>query len=551
MGILDGIAGLMTDPNQAAQLGLAGGLLSAGGPSRMPVSIGQAIGSGIQGMNQGYMGGLQRQMIAQQILASKMQNDFLLGKLQMVDALSGKRGPQTQKQATQQSLAGPVLSYGAQALPNTAGDVNQGGVGPTNTNAGLLNSATQDATSAPQAGDAPASMNGMTGQLMQQGLLGPWLGVNNSSLVGTALSNDPNIQRQLAIAKDPKIAQALYATSNNDALARQMINNQMIASGSKRLGNSAGIVDGKLVGLPGTPSAGYVNEPNGQGGWNAMPIGGGLGAVASSSAAESGGKTLAKTATTPTSVWNPAAGQQGSQVNPFGINVPGVGTPNSNFVPTEAPVGTHEATHELAKEYANQGLQLPGIKNSLDGLTKALDLVNSGIQTGPGSENKFELGGLLNTWHIPIGKDANTNYQLAYKYLSNANNQAMGAMGMSGSDARMDQFLHGNPNPETMNPQALKSAIEYVRGQQSGVVANYNAKTAWINAHSGNYTTLPQFNAAWGKAYNPNVMVLQQMNPAQGAEWLKANAPKGMTADQWRQQLAKKASEMAQLGAFQ
>ena len=33
-------------------LGLAAGLLGAGGPSRMPVSLGQALGQGLQGAQQ-------------------------------------------------------------------------------------------------------------------------------------------------------------------------------------------------------------------------------------------------------------------------------------------------------------------------------------------------------------------------------------------------------------------------------------------------------------------------------------------------------------------
>lgn len=562
MGLLDGIAGLMGDPNQAALLGLSSGLLSAGGPSRMPVSLGQAIGTGVQGMNQAYQGGLQRQMQQQQIASAAMQNLFLRGKLGMIDSLMGGKGQKAQKNAMQQSLSAPVLQYGAQQNPNTPspdGSINNGGVGPTNQNAAMLNSATNLAMqSQPQGG---TDLSALSGQLINQGVLGPWLGVNNSSLVGTGLANDPQVQRQLAIAKNPQIVSATFANNGDTSAAQEALRNVLTKQGSIAVSRNGMIrlPNGQIILNPATaPGVQNVYDPNGTLTHQAV-IPGAPQAIAASAGANSAGSQAGKLAYTPQSVYNPQSGQMGQalggnlyglSMGPNGISA-SQGAAQNGFVPTAAPIGTNQAIQSLSKEYADQGLQLPGIKNSLDGLSKALDLVNQGVVTGPGSERKFDLSGLLNTWHIPVSKDATTNYQLAYKYLSNANNQAMGAMGMSGSDARMEQFLHGNPNAHTMGPQALASAIEYVRGQQSGVIANYSAKTAWLNSHGGNYTTLPQFNAAWGKAYDPNVMVLQQMDPAQGAAWLNANAPKGMTPDQFRAKIAKSAAAMAQLGAFQ
>lgn len=66
MGLLD-----PTDPNAAMLQNIAFGLLSAGGPSRMPVGLGQAIGAaGQQGM-QGYQEALQNQSLTNQ---NQMQN---------------------------------------------------------------------------------------------------------------------------------------------------------------------------------------------------------------------------------------------------------------------------------------------------------------------------------------------------------------------------------------------------------------------------------------------------------------------------------------------
>lgn len=54
MGLLD----IANDP----MMGLATGLLSAGGPSRMPVSLGQALGAGVQGIQEFQQNGLVNQM---------------------------------------------------------------------------------------------------------------------------------------------------------------------------------------------------------------------------------------------------------------------------------------------------------------------------------------------------------------------------------------------------------------------------------------------------------------------------------------------------------
>lgn len=52
---------LFGDPNQLALLGLAQGMLQAGGPQRLPVGIGAAMGQGVQGALSNYMLGQQMQ----------------------------------------------------------------------------------------------------------------------------------------------------------------------------------------------------------------------------------------------------------------------------------------------------------------------------------------------------------------------------------------------------------------------------------------------------------------------------------------------------------
>src|ERR1700761_1712796 len=73
----DGSGGLMNlfaNPQTAGMLGAAGGLLSMSGPSRLPVSMGQVLGAGLQGGAQGYTGALntQRQLLQMQALQGLM-----------------------------------------------------------------------------------------------------------------------------------------------------------------------------------------------------------------------------------------------------------------------------------------------------------------------------------------------------------------------------------------------------------------------------------------------------------------------------------------------
>lgn len=64
-----GLMGMYANPQTAGMLGLAQGLLASSGPSRIPVSMGQAMGYGLQGAQQGFGNALQMQMEMQKMRA--------------------------------------------------------------------------------------------------------------------------------------------------------------------------------------------------------------------------------------------------------------------------------------------------------------------------------------------------------------------------------------------------------------------------------------------------------------------------------------------------
>ena len=72
-GLLDGF---MDDPSTMGLLGMAGGLLSAGGPSLMPRTLGQGLSAGLTGMQQGY-GGVKQRLQDEQANAQNMEMNGL------------------------------------------------------------------------------------------------------------------------------------------------------------------------------------------------------------------------------------------------------------------------------------------------------------------------------------------------------------------------------------------------------------------------------------------------------------------------------------------
>src|ERR1044072_7593807 len=108
MGLFDGVGdasgglmGMYANPQIAGLLGMSQGLLSASGPSRIPVSMGQALGAGMGGMQQNAGNALQMQM--QMAKMQAMMNPF--------GPPSGGQGAPSQPQQPQQP--NPAMAQGA------------------------------------------------------------------------------------------------------------------------------------------------------------------------------------------------------------------------------------------------------------------------------------------------------------------------------------------------------------------------------------------------------------------------------------------------------
>ncbi|MFL9987126.1 hypothetical protein [Paraburkholderia sediminicola] len=220
--------------------------------------------------------------------------------------------------------------------------------------------------------------------------------------------------------------------------------------------------------------------------------------------------------------------------------------PNNEPVAPSLPAGAGSLAEGAADRIKALSAQAANTPNVIDAYNKAETSLLSGVTTGPGSTLGTNIIGKLNTAGIPLEKGDATGYQSLQKYLSNANAQAASAGGYNGSDARFEAFSHGQPSAEAMNPDALRYAIQYVRGQQWGVAAKNQATTAFLAQQGGGTANYPQFEAQWNKVYSPDVALIKAMpNPADQQNYLTQLKQQGKLGA-WM----KSYQQMQQMGAF-
>jgi hypothetical protein len=174
MGLFDGVGdasgglmGMYANPQMAGLLGMSQGLLSASGPSRIPVSMGQALGQGMQGMQQNAGNALQMQ---QQMM-----------RMQAMQGLMGGNAGAAQPSGPQ----GSPVTGAANSGPLSGLSAGMGGYAPS---------------AAPQA--APQASGGIYGkspqQLFQQGLLMNLAGMQGGGdMMRIAVEHDPSLAAQM------------------------------------------------------------------------------------------------------------------------------------------------------------------------------------------------------------------------------------------------------------------------------------------------------------------------------------------------------------------
>lgn len=171
--------------------------------------------------------------------------------------------------------------------------------------------------------------------------------------------------------------------------------------------------------------------------------------------------------------------------------------------------------------------QVAGSKQAITGLSQALNLVESGLKTGPGTEGSVKMLALVNNAGIPLLKGDVDGYKSMQKYLQNSLNAAAAGTSAGGSDARFESFMHGQPNAETMTPVALSSAIRYVLSQHDATVARGNFIGHAYQEAKAQGDSNPALTAQqqWASVYNPDYFRVGRLAPAEQLKAVNAMSP--------------------------
>jgi hypothetical protein len=454
MGLFDGttdpnggLMGMFANPQTAGLLGMAQGLLQASGPSRIPVSMGQALGNGLGQMQQGVGNAFQTQ---QQLL-----------RMRAMQGLMGGAQPQ------QSAQADPTLAQGSPVY-GTANIAPMSGL-----SAGLGGAAPQ--MQAPQASPASsgASIYGRSPQdLFQQGMLMNMAGIQGGGdMMRIAVEKDPALAMQMPTDIQRNAAAAYgqgtpeYMTALRGAVDKEGVVPLRPGAGYFR--------NGQLQSTPGPAPAGFMNVPdqNSPTGWSVAALPGGGAAVKQSAAAASIGKAYGNTTTGFDAEGNPTFINAGALADQTANGGGLFGGSNGRFPGSQAggqsggvrpSLGPAEASAQAtmgqksATQYAAEQQAAGGFGTRMFNLNKAL----TGLQnadTGPGSDTvntakSFLLAhgpGFLQSVGV-VDPNKIQSYDEANKYLIQyAMNQA-GALG-EGTDSKLATTLSGNANTHISN----------------------------------------------------------------------------------------------------
>ena len=135
--------------------------------------------------------------------------------------------------------------------------------------------------------------------------------------------------------------------------------------------------------------------------------------------------------------------------------------------PSIADTQINEAAGKTIAALPNMVTQAKQIRLGLQNALTALD----NTTTGPGTDKAFSLAATLQNLGLPVAKTPTENYQTLTKYLNNSLAISAGVNGNTGSDSRFEQFMHGQPNADLMNKGPLRGAINYVLSQIDSIPA--------------------------------------------------------------------------------
>lgn len=185
--------------------------------------------------------------------------------------------------------------------------------------------------------------------------------------------------------------------------------------------------------------------------------------------------------------------------------------------PGEVPTLQTDVARGSEMAWANRNAALSA-RTSMDALNKIESLADK-AQTGPGSQEFAALKTAVGEFTgIKSAANSATDTNKLAKLVAQVAVQRAGALGMSGSDARLDEINKSGPNTK-VDPEALKYVASYTRALDHAALAKGDAQAKWYEDHGQNYATHGQFEDKWRQAADPHVFQALEMSDKKAKEF--------------------------------
>ena len=581
MGLLDG---LMNDPGTMGLLGGGAAMLNASGPSIMPHSLGQIVGQGLSGMQDGYKNSLalqqqaiKFQMEQQQLMQAVRQGKITGDMYQLIsDRLKG--GGSQQGSEADQSMQSPSTAPQPSIPAPTAASMPMGsGFGSMSSPQPSDNQASVQPAQAsqPMPRQGSSSVFGMSPDALLGGMvagpaeLGKAMIAANAptdlvkSLRAAGIDPDSSLGKQFLqqnLAKQNYIApvNARPGTILRDPLdpSKIIAYNPHIPDGGMPQFDGRGNVTG-ISALPGAANVTQGMAAASASGKNSVePMAGvdykGQPVFTNKLDAATGGMQM-PVAGDRSSFQIPPSVQQNRNAGQLQILQGEMQDPNLSpedraalsreitRVRPSAPPGFAESQSKLAGAGAdryigliNQASDSPTRVNVYDNILK---LSKEGVQTGPSADWSNKLKGY--TASIPgvdsmfpgMKKDV-SNYQEINKFMYQNAQRNWQAAGGTGTDSQLEAFSKSSPN-SVMFPQALQAMAQWGKAGELALQGKVNAAQSWKDSQGGNVANQDNFERAWRNNFDPQLFQLKTMEPEQAAAYvanLKKTNPNGYSA---------------------
>ena len=168
-----------------------------------------------------------------------------------------------------------------------------------------------------------------------------------------------------------------------------------------------------------------------------------------------------------------------------------------------ANTGTVTATRQQAADAQTQH----DILNRIQSLAST-----PGLYLGPGSKNLADLATAVSALPGMEGaaKYAN-NYNELVKFMAQNVARQGQALGLSGSDARLNAAIHANPNADPMDSRTVQNVAQYMGGIVRMGLAKADAMDNWLKQPGNSLQNEHNFEKLWRDNADPRLFQLAEM----------------------------------------